>query len=84
MEKVKEIHVQHEYCKGCGYCITLCPKDVLEKSHELTRKGFYPPVVKALELCIGCRTCENCCPDFAIYVEGINTPPRKRDKEHGE
>jgi 2-oxoglutarate ferredoxin oxidoreductase subunit delta len=69
MEKVKEIHIQQDYCKGCGYCIMLCPKRVLEKSKELTRKGFYPPLVAALEKCTACRTCENTCPDFAIYVE---------------
>lgn len=83
MEKVKEIHIQQEYCKGCGYCIALCPKEVLEKSLELTRKGFYPPFIKALEQCTGCRTCENTCPDFAIYIEMDISPP-KGGKDHGK
>ena len=69
MEKVKGIHIQIDYCKGCGYCIDICPKKVLEKSFELTRKGFYPPAVKALERCTGCHACQDICPDFAIYVE---------------
>ena len=69
MKKVEGIHIETEYCKGCGYCIAICPKSVLEKSNELTRKGFYPPVVKALEQCTGCHACQDICPDFAIYVE---------------
>lgn len=69
MEKVNQIHIHPDYCKGCGYCIALCPKKVLEKSKELTRKGFFLPVVTSLEKCTACGTCENICPDFAIYVE---------------
>jgi 2-oxoglutarate ferredoxin oxidoreductase subunit delta len=69
MEKVKGIHIQIDYCKGCGYCIDVCPKKVLKKSDELTRKGFYPPVPEAPERCTACHACEDICPDFAIYVE---------------
>lgn len=71
MEKVVEINIQMDYCKGCGYCIMLCPKKVLEKANELTRKGFYPPFVKALERCTGCEACQDICPDFAIYISKI-------------
>jgi len=83
MEKVKEIHIQQQYCKGCGYCIVLCPKEVLEKSKELTRKGFYPPFIKALEQCTACRTCENICPDFAIYIE-MDISTQKGGKDYGK
>lgn len=67
--KVKAIHIEPEYCKGCGYCIAKCPKRVLGRAQEMTKKGYFPPCVKELVRCTVCRTCENICPDFAIYVE---------------
>ena len=69
MGKAKAIQIQPVYCKGCGYCIDLCPKQVLARSEEMTNKGSFPPCVKEIERCTGCRICENVCPDFAIYVE---------------
>jgi len=82
MGKVKEIHIHLEYCKGCGYCIALCPKKILDKSHEMTKKGFYPPFVKELERCTACMICENICPDFAIYIEEMKISGTKEEKDH--
>jgi 2-oxoglutarate ferredoxin oxidoreductase subunit delta len=81
--KIKEIHIHHEYCKGCGYCIDLCPRNVLKKSKEMTKKGFYPPFVKQLERCTGCHICEDVCPDFAIYIEEMRHNSGKGE-DHGK
>lgn len=53
------------YCKSCGICYGLCPKQVLAADDEAK-----PTVVNADE-CILCRLCEFRCPDFAIRVEGV-------------
>lgn len=70
-DKVKvpkgEIHIIADRCKGCGYCIEFCPKDVLEFSEEFNIKGYHPPVVKNPDDCVNCRLCEMLCPDFAIF-----------------
>lgn len=55
--------IREERCKGCGICVTFCPKHVLEVD-ELSK-------VHAVrkEDCIGCGQCELLCPDFAIFVD---------------
>ena len=54
-------------CKGCGYCIEYCPRDVLEFSLRFNKKGYHPPVAKKPEACVNCHYCEIICPDFAIF-----------------
>lgn len=55
-----------ERCKGCGYCIDFCPREVLTFSTEYNKKGYHPPVVQNDE-CLNCHYCELLCPEFAIY-----------------
>jgi len=66
-----KIHIDEKLCKGCYYCIEMCPKNVLEKSNELSMKGYIIARVERPEDCILCRTCERICPDFAISVHDI-------------
>jgi 2-oxoglutarate ferredoxin oxidoreductase subunit delta len=63
-----EIHVFKDRCKGCGFCVEYCPKDVLEMSEEYNIKGYHPPLVKKPDDCVECHLCEMLCPEFAIYV----------------
>lgn len=63
-----EIHIIKDRCKGCGFCVEYCPKDVLEMSEEFNAKGYHPPRVKDEEECVHCQLCEMLCPDFAIFV----------------
>jgi 2-oxoglutarate ferredoxin oxidoreductase subunit delta len=62
-----ELHILWERCKGCGYCVEFCPKDVLELSAEFNSKGYHPPIVKNGSTCVHCQLCEVLCPEFAIY-----------------
>ena len=55
-----------ERCKGCGYCIEFCPREVLAFSKEYNKKGYHPPVV-VNDDCLNCHYCELLCPEFAIY-----------------
>lgn len=61
------VYVVEERCKGCGYCIAYCPRDVLELSSRYNKKGYHPPAVKKPDSCVNCHYCEIICPDFAIY-----------------
>ena len=63
------ITVDERYCKGCGLCITFCPRECIELDpNKLTAKGYHPARLKADANCSGCSTCATMCPDVAITV----------------
>lgn len=62
-----EVRIIVDRCKGCGFCVEYCPKEVLAISAEFNRKGYHPPQVVKSGECVNCNLCELICPDFAIY-----------------
>lgn len=56
--------IDPKWCKRCGICAAFCPKKVY------TFKPGAVPEVTAEDQCIGCRLCEQRCPDFAVKVGG--------------
>lgn len=57
-------------CKGCGLCIKVCPKSILELSKDIiNKKGHRPAIVTDPSKCIGCAFCATMCPDVVITVE---------------
>ncbi|MBN2621338.1 4Fe-4S binding protein [candidate division WOR-3 bacterium] len=63
-----DIHILQDRCKGCGFCVEYCPRDVLVMSEHFNKKGYHPPEVSKPEACVECHLCEMLCPEFAIYV----------------
>ncbi len=74
------IVINEDWCKGCGFCYTFCPREVLEKSEHFNAKGYYPPVATNIDRCVGCGLCEALCPDFAIHVEENAKKQNKGEK----
>jgi 2-oxoglutarate ferredoxin oxidoreductase subunit delta len=75
-----ELHIIKERCKGCGFCVEYCPKDVLAMSEEYNYKGYHYPVAAKATECVNCDLCEMLCPDFAIFcirAEGSNTSDKE-------
>jgi 2-oxoglutarate ferredoxin oxidoreductase subunit delta len=64
---VGEVVIIADRCKGCGFCVEYCPKDVLVLSDDFNKKGYHPPKVVKEGECVNCNLCEMICPDFAIY-----------------
>ena len=60
--------MKRELCKGCRFCIELCPRKVLRDATELNAKGYRPASADDMSNCAGCGLCEAICPDFAIRV----------------
>ncbi len=67
------IKIKRDVCKGCGLCISACPKGCIRASKRLNIKGYYPAEYvedgkgNAHE-CTGCALCAIMCPDVAIEV----------------
>ena len=59
-----------DLCKGCGLCVSACPKGIVALSEsKLNAKGHHPAEVTDSEKCIGCAMCATMCPDVVIKVE---------------
>lgn len=61
-----KVHIIADRCKGCGYCIEYCPRQVLVVSTRFNKKGYHPPLVTKDD-CLNCHYCELLCPEFAIF-----------------
>ncbi len=73
VEKTKSsayIVIEAERCKGCRYCIAVCPVQIIGMTQSSNQIGANP--VEVIEgkasLCSGCGACAVMCPDAAISV----------------
>ncbi|OHB57786.1 MAG: hypothetical protein A2173_00200 [Planctomycetes bacterium RBG_13_44_8b] len=88
-----KIIIDIERCKGCGLCISVCPKHGIVISKSSNKAGYFPaqPVNnsdsfdKLTTGCTGCAMCAIICPEAGIEVyrddDGtieINTVPNKK------
>ena len=63
-----KITVIQNRCKGCQFCVELCPKKNLKQSKDYNPKGYRFVYSEDDRECINCGLCEIVCPDFAITV----------------
>jgi 2-oxoglutarate ferredoxin oxidoreductase subunit delta len=78
--------IDNDKCKGCGLCVTVCPKNVLEISEKINSKGYFPAYQAHAEDCIHCALCATMCPDVAITINEIveeATAKKKMEENHG-
>lgn len=65
---VNKIKIKKGYCKGCGFCVEICPKNILKQNNKKNNKGYIIPEIMNIEECIACKNCELICPEMAITV----------------
>ena len=78
-----EMAINYDWCKGCGICISFCPKDCFDIS------SINQPVMSRLDECTKCMQCVYRCPDYCITIdevaESANAKPKpvaaKSDEE---
>ncbi len=64
------VTVDENVCKGCGLCVEVCPRKIMELDRDrLNQKGYNPARCVGAEKCIACAMCALMCPDSAITVE---------------
>ena len=62
--------VLNDRCKGCGLCVSACPKQIIKIRKDIcTPKGYCPAECSDQSKCTGCAVCYTMCPDCAIIVE---------------
>lgn len=68
------ITIDSELCKGCYWCISVCPEQLIVISDKLNQKGYHPVEFTEADAkeedrrCTGCAQCATVCPDIAIEV----------------
>jgi len=81
-----KIIIDVERCKGCGLCVTVCPKNCIVISKMSNKSGYFPaqPKNPSTAECTGCAACAIICPDVAIEVFRENKtdgqPKEKKSK----
>ena len=62
-----KIIINTERCKGCGLCVTVCPKGSIVISKKSNKSGYFPAESSNTQ-CTGCALCAIVCPEVVIEV----------------
>jgi len=60
--------IDDEMCKGCGLCVSVCPRQTMGLAAHINTRGFHPAVLQCPEECTGCAQCAIMCPDCCITI----------------
>jgi 2-oxoglutarate ferredoxin oxidoreductase subunit delta len=68
---MNRVVIDRERCKGCGLCVSFCPKKILALSEAANAAGYCPVRCVDETKCIACINCASICPDtvFEIFKE---------------
>jgi len=72
MYETIKIFIDPERCKGCEYCCSVCPKQIIRLSNDYNSKGYHYAIPRSDKECSGCRFCAIMCPEIAIEIELID------------
>ena len=68
-KRLGKVVTEKDLCKGCGLCVSVCPKNVLELDlNTINAKGYSPSSAVRADDCIACGNCAITCPDSVISV----------------
>jgi 2-oxoglutarate ferredoxin oxidoreductase subunit delta len=85
-----KITIDTERCKGCGLCVSVCPRSCIVVSKKSNKSGYFPAEPanrdsfdKLTTSCTGCAMCALICPEAIITVYSQNNiveKPAKKNK----
>ena len=65
------IAINELFCKGCGLCISACPRGAISLAKDRLNPHGYHPAYLAKDICTGCGTCALMCPEAGISVKRV-------------
>lgn len=65
----KNIEIDPEKCRGCGACLEVCARGVLEYGDGENSRGFTPVRAVHPENCVRCSLCAVLCNEKAILIK---------------
>jgi 2-oxoglutarate ferredoxin oxidoreductase subunit delta len=65
-----------ERCKGCGHCVSVCPKKNIALAQESNKNGYFPAQPKNAG-CTACTQCAIICPEGIIEIR-LEEPDKTR------
>jgi 2-oxoglutarate ferredoxin oxidoreductase subunit delta len=71
LEAFEPLDIAVDRCKGCGLCVAVCPKGILELDVSIVNElGYHPVRLTDAASCTSCALCARVCPDavFAVYA----------------
>jgi 2-oxoglutarate ferredoxin oxidoreductase subunit delta len=66
------LDIAADRCKGCGLCVGICPKGILELDASIVNElGYHPIRLIDAAVCTSCALCARICPDavFAVFSQ---------------
>jgi len=78
-----KIIIDTERCKGCGLCVTVCPKGCIIISNRSNKSGYFPAQAADSD-CTGCAMCAIICPDVAIEVFCVSKTTSAKSNKKGK
>ena len=62
------ITIDETICKGCGLCVSVCPRHAMSLADHINARGFHPAALTDPDSCTGCAQCAIMCPDACIRI----------------
>ncbi len=66
MAKLKAENLRTDWCKGCGYCVDVCPQKALSIGKTPNGQGYLFVELRE-DACVACGVCRIVCPD-SVFV----------------
>ena len=74
LDAFEPLDIAVDRCKGCGLCVSVCPKGILQLDPSMVNALGYRPVrLTDAGACTSCALCARICPD-AVF--GVFARPR--------
>lgn len=71
-----DVAIQRELCKGCEFCVDVCPEECLAMSDLINSRGFRFAQYEG-DRCTGCGVCYYNCPEPGAIIVYKSRPDRE-------